>query len=295
MIVGGDLRHENPVLNARVRKAWAGGASVMVLGPDTDLTYPVQRVGASAADLAQSIANTPDSVREKAVVIILCASALTREDGAAVLAATQKQAEVAGAKLLVLHTAASRVGALDLGAAVEGGIDAALQGEVIWNLGADEIDVPAGPFVVYQGSHGDRGAHRADVILPAAAWTEEPGLFVNTEGRPHLANRAGFPPGAAKENWAIIRAASAALGSALPFDTLPALRAAMFEAAPVLAEIDAVPAQDLVLQPEGALSDAPFAAPSGDHYLVNPICRASSVLAELSRLKHERGLPAAAE
>ncbi|MGG7565937.1 NADH-quinone oxidoreductase subunit NuoG [Rhodovulum sp. DZ06] len=288
LIIGGNLREESPVLNARVRKAWSNGANVSLIGAGVDLTYPVAHLGTgpsaiSGAELGEG------------AVIILAASTLAREDGAAVLAATQALAEAKGAKILVLHTAASRVGALDLGAAVEGGIAAALDAEVIWNLGADEIDVPAGPFVIYQGSHGDRGAHRADVILPGAAWTEEPGLFVNTEGRPQLANRAGFPPGQAKENWAIIRAASASLGKTLPFDSLQALRAAMFDAAPVLAQIDAVPEQELVVQPSGALSDAAFAVPSVDHYLVNPICRASTVMAELSRLKHERGLSVAAE
>ena len=97
---------------------------------------------------------------------------------------------------------------------------------MILNLGADEMEIPAGPFVVYQGSHGDRGAHRADVILPGAAWIEEPGIFVNTEGRPQMANRAGFPPGEARENWAILRALSAVLGTTLPFDSLAELRAA---------------------------------------------------------------------
>ena len=112
---------------------------------------------------------------------------------------------------------------------------------MILNLGADEIDMPAGPFVVYQGSHGDRGAHRADVILPGAAWTEEAGIFVNTEGRPQMANRAGFPPGEARENWAILRALSAQLGATLPFDTLAALRARMVAAVPHLGRIDVVP------------------------------------------------------
>jgi NADH-quinone oxidoreductase subunit G len=149
--------------------------------------------------------------------------------------------------------------------------------------------------VIYQGSHGDRGAHRADVILPAAAWTEEAGLFVNTEGRPQLANRAGFPPGEAKENWSILRAASAALGKTLPYDRMPQLRAALFAAIPHLARLDTVPEQDLAPQPDAPLDDAPFARIARDHYLINPICRASTTLAELSRLKEERGLKVAAE
>ena len=109
--------------------------------------------------------------------------------------------------------AAARVGAMDIGAVTDGGLTAAMDGaEVVYNLGADEVEIAAGPFVIYQGSHGDRGAHRADIILPGAAYTEENGLFVNTEGRPQLAMRAGFAPGEAKENWAILRALSAEVG-----------------------------------------------------------------------------------
>ncbi len=105
---------------------------------------------------------------------------------------------------------------MDVGAVTEGGMTAALDGaEVVYNLGADEVEIAAGAFVIYQGSHGDRGAHRADIILPGAAYTEENGLFVNTEGRPQLAMRAGFAPGEAKENWAILRALSAELGETL--------------------------------------------------------------------------------
>ncbi|MGB0499088.1 MAG: molybdopterin-dependent oxidoreductase, partial [Rubricella sp.] len=156
--------------------------------------------------------------------------------------------------------------------------------EVVWNLGADEGDIPAGPFVIYQGSHGDRGAHRADVILPAACYTEEAGLFVNTEGRPQMALRANFPPGEAKENWAIIRAASAHLGATLPHDSLADLRAALFEAVPHLAEIDTVPENDGEPLPAGSLGDQPFGQAIGDFYLTNPIARASQVMAECSKL-----------
>ncbi len=145
-------------------------------------------------------------------LVIVGQGALAREDGAAVLGEAMALCELTDSRLLVLHTAASRVGAMDLGCVTEGGLAAALGADVILNLGADEIEVPAGPFVVYQGSHGDRGAHRADVILPGAAWVEESGIFVNTEGRPQMANRAGFPPGEARENWAILRALSAAMG-----------------------------------------------------------------------------------
>jgi NADH-quinone oxidoreductase subunit G len=295
LIVGGDPRDDAPVLNARIRKGWINGAAITLIGAPVDLTYPYEHLGDGPGAFAALRGQTaPDADAGKSV-IVLCASALTRPDGAAVLAATMRQAEATGAKLLVLHRAASRVGGLDIGFVTPGGIAEALAGDVIWNLGADEVEIAPGAFVIYQGSHGDRGAHRADVILPAAAWTEEAGLFVNTEGRPQLANRAGFPPGEAKENWSILRAASAALGKTLPYDRMPQLRAALFAAIPHLARLDTVPEQDLAPQPDAPLDDAPFARIARDHYLINPICRASTTLAELSRLKEERGLKVAAE
>jgi NADH-quinone oxidoreductase subunit G len=185
---------------------------------------------------------------------------------------------------------------MDLGFTTDGGMATALDGaDVVYSLGVDEIDIPEGPFVIYQGSHGDRGAHRADVILPAAAWTEEAGIFVNTEGRPQMASRAGFPPGAARENWAILRALSAELGATLPFDTLGALRAAMFEAAPHLGEIDAVPQNAWTPVARGDLAEGDFALAVREYYLVNPIARASAVMAELTRLAESRSRPLAAE
>ena len=202
-----------------------------------------------------------------------------------------------GSKLLVLHSAASRVGALDLGCTAEGGLAAALGADVILNLGADEIDIPAGPFVVYQGSHGDRGAHRADVILPAAAWTEESGIFVNTEGRPQMANRAGFPPGEARENWAILRALSAALGQTLPFDSLAALRAQMFAAVPHLGAIDVVPENPWTPVAAGDMSGRGDFRSAVTRRTISPTRsqRASEVMAELTRLAEARVQPMAAE
>ena len=160
---------------------------------------------------------------------------------------------------------------------------AALDGaDVIYNLGADEIEIKPGAFVIYQGSHGDRGAHRADVILPGAAYTEEAGLFVNTEGRPQLALRAAFPPGEAKENWAILRALSDKLDATLPFDSLSALRSTLIAEVPHLGRIDEVPENDWQLLPKGKVGVAPFGAALRDHYLTNPIARSSTLMAELS-------------
>jgi NADH-quinone oxidoreductase subunit G len=198
---------------------------------------------------------------------------------------------------LILHTAAGRVGAMDVGAVTEGGLAAAVDGaDVIYNLGADEIDIAPGAFVIYQGSHGDRGAHRADLILPGAAYTEEQGLFVNTEGRPQLALRAGFPPGEAKENWAILRALSPELGATQPWSTLAELRRHMVEAAPHLAMIDEVPENAWQPLVPGTLGAASFVNAVADHFLTNPIARASALMADLSaRAKARAQIKIAAE
>ena len=287
LVVGSNPRLEAPVLNARIRKAWLAGASVGVVGEAVDLTFDTELLGTGPQALGDLAGKGDEDT-----VVIVGQGALARPDGLAVLAAAQ----AIGGKLLILHTAASRVGALDLGAVNDGGVPEALKADVIFSLGADEGDIPAGPFVVYQGSHGDRGAHRADVILPGAAWTEEPGIFVNLEGRPQMANRCGFPPGDARENWAILRALSAHLGQTLPFDSLSALRAKMFEAVPHLGVIDEVPVNEGAALPAGDLGDAAFVTPVVDHYLTNPIQRASTVMAELSRLKADReAQPMAAE
>jgi len=178
---------------------------------------------------------------------------------------------------------------MDVGAVTEGGLSAAIDGaEVIYNLGADEVDIAPGAFVIYQGSHGDRGAHRADIILPGAAWTEENGLFVNTEGRPQLALRAGFAPGEAKENWAILRALSAELGAVLPWDSMAALRRALVAAHPHLGRVDEVVANDWQPLPVKAPAKADFRTAVRDFYLTNPIARASALMGELSAMAAER-------
>ncbi len=293
-LIGTDPRAEAPVLNARIRKAWIAGGEVHRVGPERDLTYEVVHHGADRAALARLVEEARPL--DAPAVVIVGQGALRGEDGAAVLGHAMKLAEVTGAGLLVLHTAAGRVGALDVGATCEGGIDEALKADVILNLGADEIDIPQGPFVIYQGSHGDRGAHRADIILPAAAWTEEPGLFVNTEGRPQLALRAGFPPGEAKENWAILRALSGELGAPLPFDSIDELRRALVAEVPHLEAIDAVAENAWHPLPLGTLGEGPFAPAVSDFYLTNPVARASQLMAELSaQAKARRDVPLAAE
>ncbi|MFP4239341.1 MAG: NADH-quinone oxidoreductase subunit NuoG [Rhodosalinus sp.] len=284
LLVGTDPRNEAPVLNARLRKAWLAGGEVSLIGEPVDLTFDVHHAGRGGADLARLAdgkAELPKTAQGPGLVIVGQA-ALRRSDGEAVLAAAMRLAERMDAGLLVLHTAAGRVGAMDAGATCEGGLEAALTSDVIWALGVDESDIPEGPFVIYQGSHGDRGAHRADLILPGAAWTEEQALFVNTEGRPQLALRAGFPPGDAKENWAILRAVSAEAGAQLPYDSLAQLRQKLVAEAPWLAKVDRVPENDWTPLAPGDVSEAPFGLALGDFYLTNPIARASEVMADLS-------------
>lgn len=282
LIVGSNPRHEAPVLNARIRKAWLHGARIGVVGPAVDLTYDYHHVGTDRAALQSLMDQDTSGLEGKSKVVIVGQGALTEADGASVLAQVMAICDATGAKLLVLHTAASRVGALDIGATAPNGMADVQGAEVIYNLGADELDIAAGAFVIYQGSHGDRGAHRADIILPSAAYTEENGLFVNTEGRPQLALRAGFAPGQAKENWAILRALSAELGATLPFDSLSQLRAALTKAHPHLEDIDIVPENDWQPLPLGPLGQADFRTAIRDFYLTNPIARASSLMAELS-------------
>jgi NADH-quinone oxidoreductase subunit G len=282
LLVGTNPAVEAPVLNARIRKAWTKGADVSLVGEATDLTYDYEHIGTDRAALAHVLDLDLLSVDEKEAIVIVGQGALAAEDGAAVLATVQEICEKSGGRLLVLHTAAGRVGALDVGATAEGGIADVLAAEVIYNLGADEGDIPAGPFVIYQGSHGDRGAHRADIILPAAAYTEEGGLFVNTEGRPQLAQRASFAPGQAKENWAILRALSAEVGAILPYDSLAALRTALVKSHKHLGQIDRVAENTWVAEAKAEMASGPIKNAISDFYLTNPIARASSLMAELS-------------
>ncbi len=306
MVIGSNPRLEAPVLNARIRKRWLRGDCLTgVVGPQADLTYKYNYLGAGPDSLAR-FADHPPADKQKPM-FILGAGAFARPDGEAVLALAVKAATSLGLfkqgwnGFNVLHTAASRVGGLDLALVPdEGGLDAPHMAkggvDLLLNLGADEIEVEPGAFVVYIGTHGDRGAHRADVILPGAAYTEKSGTYVNTEGRPQLGERAVFPPGDAREEWAILRALSDALGARLPYDSLNGLRAALGSAHPHLVRYDVVTPAEAA--PTGMIGGTPsnqaFVSPIVDFYLTNPIARASRVMAECSALASAR-LATAAE
>jgi NADH-quinone oxidoreductase subunit G len=298
VIIGSNPRKEAPVLNARIRKRWLKcGFPIGFIGDRADLTYEYAYLGAGPQALA-AFAEQPLGALERPIFLVGQA-ALARQDGRTILALAAKAAAANGASkpgwngLAILHTAAARVGGLDLNFVPgQRGLDAqamAKRGalDVLFLLGADEIAVEPGAFVIYQGTHGDRGAARADVILPGAAYTEKSGIYVNTEGRVQLAERASFPPGDAREDWAILRALSDVLEHKLPFDSLSALRRKLYESYPHFATRDEIAAEkplDLTTLTLVGISfaSAPFGCAITDYYKTNPIARASEVMAECS-------------
>jgi NADH-quinone oxidoreductase subunit G len=317
MMIGSNPRKEAAMVNARIRKRWLASPVLLgVIGEQADLNYPYTYLGAGADSLAKFTDHGP--IQKEKPMFILGAGAVTGEAGAAALALAAKAAASMGLVKdgwngwNVLHTAASRVGGLDMGfvpqtskggaggkSAVEMVDDGAL--DVLFLLGADEIDLSASDaFTVYLGSHGDRGAAKADVILPGAAYTEKSGIYVNTEGRVQLANRAVFPKGQAKEDWAILRALSETLGQTLPYDSLQQLRAKLMADHPTFGQVDYVAGHATAkmfnvakVGGKGKPSDRPLKSAVDDFYMTNPIARASVVMAECAALHARPALMAA--
>jgi NADH-quinone oxidoreductase subunit G len=307
LIIGANPRKEAAIINARLRGRWVrGGFSIGVIGEDVDLTYRTTHLGTGPETLSAVAEGGHEfcKVLEDAErpMVILGSGAVAREDGAAVLAAARAVAERFGCVtegwngFNLLQRAASRVGGMELGFLPgEGGRDVggilagAASGEIglVWLLGADEIDMTGlgDAFVVYQGHHGDAGAHRADVILPGAAYTEKNATYVNTEGRAQRARAAHFPLGEAKEDWAIIRAFSAVIGKTLPYDALDAVRARMVEANPNFAALDEItPARWEDFGAAGDMAPAPFVSPVDNFYMTDPISRASITMAQCTEM-----------
>lgn len=325
LIIGANPRWEAAVLNARIRKAWrAKGMPIALIGEAADLTYPYKHLGndfSSLAELAdgQGWAEIFKAARKPLIIIgegaVSHGAAGSKQIGRDVMALAAKMLinhghiEPGWNGFALLHNAAARVGGLDIGFVPhDGGVCSAdqigLAGkgdlDVLFLLGADEYDTAAmgEAFVVYVGTHGDAGAHRADVILPAATYTEKSGTYVNTEGRVQMAMRAVFPPGDAKEDWAIFRALSAVLGKPLPFNSLQQLRAALYAEYPHLAQLDQikpVAPGDLASLANKAVKTkkARFAPVISEFYLTNPIARSSAVMGECAALAS--GLKQAAE
>ena len=293
LLVGCNTRRLSPVINARIRKrATQGNFPIIAIGDaGVDQTYPVTILGDETELLSRLFEDHGILAGCKRPMIIVGEAALAREDGAAILSACWRLAEAIGALspewhgFNVLHSAAARVGGLDLGllpgpggrtarGMMSGGVD------VLWLLGADEFDMSLiGPetFVVYQGSHGDAGAARADVILPGATWVEKEGTYVNTEGRSQIAFRASFPPGEAREDWRILRAMSDVLGCPLPYDDLVGVRARMVAINQVFARehLPRFGVSDRTGPAAGTVGSAPIRASDFDYYQTNPISRAS--------------------
>ncbi len=297
LLVGSNPRWEAPLVNTRIRKAVKAGAKVLAIGPEVDLTYPVTWLGDDLSLLAKLPKDAAKALKDAKAPAVIVAEAVLAGEG--VFAAALKLAGKGAFN--VLHTAASRMGGLELGFTVAGGTAAIAEAKpkLLFLLGADELDLApfAKSFKAYVGHHGDRAAAHADVILPGAAYAEKPGTWVNLEGRVQRGERAVYPPGDAREDWTIFRALSEVLGKTLPFDDLRQLRAAIAATHPQLAT------EGLIERPFAAPSLPDTAAPGGpvtyaidDFYLTNAICRASPTMARCSaELLHGQSFAEAAE
>ncbi len=291
LLVGSDLRREAPLVNTRIQKAVRKrGAKVFAIGPVTDLTYKVEWLGDELSALTKAPKALADALKTAERPAIIVGGGALRYDGvhgaALAFAKKYKMVRADWNGFNVLHFAAARMGGLMLGYAHDGGIKklAAAQPKLAFFLGADEVDYSlfADSFKVYVGHHGDKGAHHADVILPGAAYSEKSGTYVNLEGRVQRGERAVFPPGDAREDWAIFRALSDVLGKRLPFDSLDALRAEMAKAVPALG-VEALAdygwsEPSLPADVSGKIADYPIK----DFYLTNAICRASETMQKCS-------------
>jgi len=302
LLIGTNPRHEAPLVNTRLRKAYlANGAQVFNVGAAFDLTFPVTQLGENPqilSDIAGGKHAISKALSEaKNPVIIVGAGAVARNDGASILATAQAIATSCNVVrdgwngFNLLHNAAARVGALDIGfvpqkgGADMAGIVAAIEAKkikMVYLLGTDEIDTSywGDAFVVYQGHHGDIGAHRADVVLPGAAYTEKDALYVNTEGRVQEARRAVFPPGQAQIDWEIVARLAQLLGYTLPYQNQSELRTMLAATLPAFAHIgERTEAAWNSLIKTGKITDEKFDYPIRNFYMSDPISRASKTMA----------------
>lgn len=303
LIVGSHVRWEAPLVNTRLRKAAKRGAKVFVVGPEWDATYPVTNLGNDLAVLDKLPKDAADALKNaQRPAIILGGAALGKGALGSALALAEKYKLVRDGwnGFNVLHMAAARMGGLMLGYAQKGGIADLVKAKpkLLISLGADEVDYTkfAGSIVVYVGHHGDKGAHAADIILPAAAFSEKAGTYVNTEGRVQFAEQAVFAPGDAREDWTILRALADALGVNVGFDSFAELRGAMIKAVPALGS-EGLAAYGALPKAEKAKASGSIEAyPIKDFYLTNPIARASETMQRCSaELLHGESFAEAAE
>ncbi|PHR61383.1 MAG: NADH-quinone oxidoreductase subunit G [Robiginitomaculum sp.] len=324
LIVGANVRHEAPLVNTRIRKSWIySELEIAMVGEAYDLTYDYDHIGESAVELEALLKSTKGFAKKlkaaKNPMILIGQGALNRKDGLQILrlcgeiAKKYNMVREGWNGFNVLHTAASRVAGLDMdflpkndGLDFTGILDGAKNGTIktVFSLGADEIAPNAfgDAFVIYLGSHGDQGAHRADLILPAAAYTEKDALWVNTEGRVQMGRMAVPPKGEAKADWAIIRALSSKCDRTLPYNNIEELRTKLFADYPTFAGVNVAPGAEGAtdfdpskLGKTGKVNKAPLRSPIADFYFTNPIARASTVMAECSAVANENMINEAAE
>lgn len=299
LLVGTNPRVDAPMVNARIRKAVVkNGLTVANVGSAEDLSYAVEEFGDDATLLKTIKTGRHDIAKAlkaaKKPMIIVGQAALAREDGAAIL---KKARDIADKYCMaegwngfnVLHTAASRVGALDLGLTAAGGIDAILDDaeanklKAVFLLGADEFDSAAlkKPFTVYIGTHGDEGVKQADVILPGTVYTEKSGTYVNTEGRVQRSEKASKAPGDARDDWTILRALSDVIGETLPYNSLAELRMKLMAAAPASRTLDTLPNEEWGdFGTDGEIEKGGIQPAIDNFYLTNTIARASAIMAD---------------
>ncbi len=305
LLIGVDPRHEATMVNARIRKNWLEKKiPISLIGREVDLTYPYEHLGTSPKDLEKLIKQYAGKVTAKKPMMIVGSGVFAREDGLEIHSLLHKAAEELGIikkgwnGFNILHSAASRVGGLDVGFLpkeggkgfsdiVAGTKDGSI--EALFLLGADEfnahVNIGWKSFVIYQGHHGDHAAQRADIILPAAAYTEKDGIYVNTEGRPQMSHKAVGPVGAAKADWAIIREMSEYVGAKpLPYNSQLELRTRIYKEWAIFKKMDEVtPAKWSGFFCKGKLSKDDFTLPVQNYYMNNPICRASKTMAQCAK------------
>ena len=303
LLIGTNVRIEAPLVNTRIRKAVRRGAKVFAVGPEVDLTYKTEWLGNDLGllgKLPQAVTDAFAAAERPAVIVGgggLKAGAL----GAALaLAGPLNLVRDGWNGFNVLHLAASRMGSLLLGYAQKGGIADVVSAapKLVFFLGADEVDFTrfADSYKIYVGHHGDKGAHHADLVLPAASYVEKTGTFVNLEGRVQVAEKAVFPPGEAREDWKIFRALSDVLGKPLPFDTFEGLRSAMIAEVPELGLENAIVPMTWSAPALSGAAAGPVTYPVADFYMTNAICRASPTMQRCSaEITHGQELAEAAE
>ncbi len=311
LIIGSNPRIEAPVLNARIRRRFLNSrVPVAHIGAEADLTYPAEYLGDNLT-LLEEIASgkhpfAKQMKKASRPMIIVGMGAMRRPDATAVLETCHRISEQVGAVSAdwngfnMLHLAASRVAGLDMdfvpqkgGKDAAGILKAAEKGDIklVWLHGADEVDFSAlkNCLTVYVGHHGDAGAQAADIILPGAAYTEKDGLYVNFEGRVQMGYRAVFPPGDAKEDWAIIRALAERLGITIGFDTLDDVHDALQQAYPTFAELN-VPgkARWAKFGRAGGIQDKPVTAALAHYHMSCAISRSSETMAQCHLATHKQ-------